>query len=113
VLRAASVAARFPGSSEPKRESLQRVGGKNPFNLTKDCSADDIQPAFSPDGEQIAFRCEREGGGIFVMGATGESVRRRTNFGFNPAWSPDGKEIVFGTAIAWGPYSRIALDSEL
>ena len=92
---------------------LQRVGGKNPVNLTKDCANDDIQPAFSPDGEQIAFRCEREGGGIFVMGATGESVRRLSDFGFNPAWSPDGKEIVFGTAIAWGPYSRIALDSQL
>ena len=41
----------------------------------------------------IAFRSEREGGGIFVMGATGESVKRLTDFGFNPAWSPDGKDI--------------------
>ncbi len=72
---------------------LQRVGGKNPINLTKDSPADDTQPAFSPDGERIAFRSEREGGGIFVMGATGESVRRLTDFGNNPAWSPDGKEI--------------------
>jgi Tol biopolymer transport system component len=72
---------------------LQRVGGKNQINLTKDSPADDTQPAFSPDGEQIAFRSERDGGGIFVMGATGESVRRLTDFGFNPAWSPDGKEI--------------------
>jgi len=72
---------------------LQRVGGKNPINLTKDSAADDTQPAFSPDGERIAFRSEREGGGIFVMGATGESVKRLTDFGFNPAWSPDGKEI--------------------
>ena len=72
---------------------LQRVGGKNPINLTKDSPADDTQPAFSPDGERIAFRSEREGGGIFVMGATGESVKRLTDFGFNPAWSPDGKEI--------------------
>jgi len=72
---------------------LQRVGGKNPVNLTKDSASDDTQPAFSPDGERIAFRSEREGGGVFVMGATGESVKRLTNFGFNPAWSPDGKEI--------------------
>ena len=72
---------------------LQRVGGKNPVNLTKDSPSDDTQPAFSPDGERIAFRSEREGGGVFVMGATGESVKRLTNFGFNPAWSPDGKEI--------------------
>jgi len=92
---------------------LQRVGGKNPINLTKNCSNDDAQPALSPDGEEIAFRSERDGGGIFVMGATGESVRRLTNFGFNPAWSPDGKEIVFGTAMAWGPHSRISVDSQL
>ena len=92
---------------------FQRVGGKNPINLTKDCSPDDTQPAFSPDGEQIAFRSEREGGGIFVMGATGESARRLSDFGFNPAWSPDGKEIVFGTAGAWDPGARIALDSQL
>jgi len=72
---------------------LQRVGGKNPINLTKDSAADDTQPAFSPDGERIAFRSERQGGGIFLMGATGESVKRLTNFGYDPAWSPDGKEI--------------------
>src|SRR6266516_643050 len=72
---------------------LQRVGGKNPLNLTKDSAADDTQSAFSPDGERVAFRSERDGGGIFLMGATGESVKRLTNFGFNPAWSPDGKEI--------------------
>jgi len=53
---------------------LQRVGGKNPINLTKDSAADDTQPAFSPDGERIAFRSERDGGGIFLMGATGERV---------------------------------------
>ena len=37
----------------------------------------------------IAFRSERDGGGIFVMGATGESVKRVTDAGFNPKWSPD------------------------
>jgi Tol biopolymer transport system component len=72
---------------------FQRVGGKNPINLTKDSPADDTQPAFSPDGERIAFRSEREGGGIFLMGATGESVKRLTDFGYDPAWSSDGKEI--------------------
>ena len=75
----------------------QRIGGETAFNLTEDCVADDTQPSFSPDGELIAFRSDRDGGGIFLMGATGESVRRLTNVGFNPAWAPDGKEIVFST----------------
>jgi Tol biopolymer transport system component len=89
------------------------VGGKNPVNLTKDSPAGDSQPAFSPDGERIAFRSGRNGGGIFVMGATGESVRRLTDFGYNPAWSPDGKEIVFGAASAENPAGRFAFNSQL
>ncbi len=85
---------------------LQRVGGKNPINLTKDSAADDTQPAFSSDGERIAFRSDREGGGIFVMGATGESVKRLTDAGYNPVWSPDGKEILCATEGIQGPGSR-------
>jgi Tol biopolymer transport system component/serine/threonine protein kinase len=92
---------------------LQRVGGKNPVNLTKDSPWDDTHPAFSPDGERIAFRSEREGGGIFLMGATGESVKRLSDFGYNPAWSPDGKEIACADegpvdpAIRNNPNSRV------
>ena len=76
---------------------FKRVDGRNAINLTKDSQADNTQPVFSPDGSQIAFRSERDGGGIFIMGATGESVRRLTDFGFNPTWSPDGSEIAVGT----------------
>ena len=85
---------------------LQRVDGRNAINLTRDTPEDDIQPAFSPDGSQIAFRSERGGGGIFLMGATGESVRRLTDSGFNPAWSPDGKEIVVADEGIQTPLSR-------
>src|SRR5262249_16664129 len=46
---------------------LKRVGGQNSISLTKDSTAEDTQPALSPDGEQVAFRSERDGGGIFVM----------------------------------------------
>ncbi len=84
----------------------QRVGGRNPINLTRDSSANDTHPAFSPDGEQIAFRSSREGGGIFVMGATGESVKRLTDFGHHPVWSPDGKEILYATDDIGNPSSR-------
>ncbi|MEP6994073.1 MAG: protein kinase [Acidobacteriota bacterium] len=90
---------------------LQRVGGHNPINLTKDCDKDDAEPAFSPTGDRIAFRSECGGGGIFVMGATGESVRRLTDFGYFPAWSPDEKEIVVSQEFFFDPYSRTGLSS--
>jgi serine/threonine protein kinase/Tol biopolymer transport system component len=85
---------------------LQRVGGGNPINLTEDSDAVDTQPAYSPDGQQIAFRSDRGGGGIFLMGATGESVRRLTDFGYNPSWSPDGKELVVATEGIASPGAR-------
>jgi eukaryotic-like serine/threonine-protein kinase len=74
---------------------LQSVGGQTSINLTKDSPADDDQPAFSPDGEHIAFRSSREGGGLFIMARTGEGVRRLATQGYRPTWSPDGKEVAF------------------
>jgi eukaryotic-like serine/threonine-protein kinase len=65
----------FTSAAAGNRDSyLLRVGGARPLNLTADSRADDHQGAFSADGGQIAFRSERNGGGIYVMGATGESV---------------------------------------
>jgi Tol biopolymer transport system component len=80
---------------------LLSTSGQNPMNLTADSPAEDDEPAASPDGERIAFRSSREGGGIFVMGRTGEGVRRVTpvgvNAAFNPTWSADGTEIAYTT----------------
>ncbi|MGK2858780.1 MAG: protein kinase domain-containing protein [Thermoanaerobaculia bacterium] len=85
---------------------LLRVGGRNPINLTRSASDGNQQPAFAPDGQSIAFRSERGGGGIYVMGATGESVRRIADFGFNPSFSPDGKRIVVSTETGNTPSNR-------
>jgi eukaryotic-like serine/threonine-protein kinase len=85
---------------------LLRVGGGRAINLTASSSTNDAQGAFSPDGEQIAFRSERDGGGIFVMGATGESAKRITTAGFDPRWAPDGKFLAYATEAVRDPYSR-------
>jgi Tol biopolymer transport system component len=92
---------------------LQRVGGKNSQNLTADSKATDTQPAFSPDGESIAFRSDREAPGIYVMGATGENVRRVADFGFHPSWSPDGKELAVSTLGKDLPDVRSGIPSEI
>jgi Tol biopolymer transport system component len=83
---------------------LERVGGSKPINLTEGLAGYSVMPAFSPDGELLAF--VRPGEGIFVMGATGESVRRLTGSGFDPAWSPDGGRILYADEGAFDPLSR-------
>ena len=81
----------------------QRVGGRNATPILNDPQRNESGPAFSPDGSSIAFHESDTNGGIFVAGATGESVRRVTEFGFHPAWSPDGKRIAFTTEEIFDP----------
>ncbi|MBC7930002.1 MAG: serine/threonine-protein kinase, partial [Rubrivivax sp.] len=74
----------------------QRVGGKKSTNLTEDSTKAETTPAFSPDGNLIAFHSAREPAGLYIMEATGENPRRISDAGFHPSWSPDGKQIVVG-----------------
>ncbi len=91
---------------------LQRIDGAKPIPLTADCAQDDTDPAFSPDGRSIAYRSDCGGGGIFVMGATGEASRRVTDFGYAPAWSPNASELAVVTERTGPPTSRNSI-SEL
>ncbi|MBS1788170.1 MAG: serine/threonine-protein kinase [Acidobacteria bacterium] len=91
----------------------QRVGGITVTNLTEGSLVDDWEPAVSPDGSQIAFRSERHGGGIFLMGATGENVRLLIPEGHNPAWSPDGNEIAYSTQFGGNIFNRVGVGSQI
>jgi Tol biopolymer transport system component len=84
----------------------QRVGGRNATPILNDPRRNETSPAFSPDGTSIAFHESDVDGGIFIAGATGESVRRLTEFGFHPAWSPDGRKIAFTTEEIFDPATR-------
>jgi Tol biopolymer transport system component len=59
-----------------------------------------IEPAWSPDGERLAFSSRRSGSfDIYSMSADGTDLRRLTTTkrdqDLNPTWSPDGRSIAF------------------
>jgi dipeptidyl aminopeptidase/acylaminoacyl peptidase len=85
--------------------------GSNAHRLT---SVDDGHPAWSPDGNQIAFE---RGNSLYVMNADGSNVRNITNGGldYEPAWSPDGKRIAFASqrGSQWQIYTVNADGSNL
>lgn len=65
-------------------------------------------------GERIAFRSSRDGGGLFVMGRTGDLVRKIAGAGFNPSWSPDGQQIVTSSqSVTDNPGGRTIFNAEL
>jgi Tol biopolymer transport system component len=59
-----------------------------------------VEPAWSPDREHIAFASRRDGPShIFAMRANDEDVRHITFSAHDddhPSWSPDGRRIAFG-----------------
>ena len=74
--------------------------GSNQRRLTQN-PADDADPAWSPDGQRIAFYSNRDGTfDIYVMNADGSHQRRLTRHfadDSDPAWSPDGHTMAFAT----------------
>jgi Tol biopolymer transport system component len=78
---------------------VARVKGGTPENLTKD-HALDADPAWSPDGQSLAYSSDRGGGlpQLWIRDLRSGRARQLTNIDTQPlgaAWSPDGKRIAF------------------
>ncbi|MBS1874229.1 MAG: PD40 domain-containing protein [Acidobacteria bacterium] len=67
--------------------------GREAVQLTAD-GQQNIDPAWSPDGQWIAYHSVAQHG-VWVVPATGGAPRRLTSFGSTPAWSPDSRQIAF------------------
>jgi tricorn protease len=71
------------------------------LNLTRSSGAFDMMPAWSPDGENIAFWSDRSGEYELYLQDPGKSrepvklTTRGKGFGYQPHWSPDSKKIAF------------------
>ena len=77
-------------------------GNSIPKQLTAKESSS--QPAWSPDGKQIAFvRLAENKPQIFLLSLDGGEAFQLTHFKYGagtPKWSPDGKQIIFSSNIS-------------
>ncbi len=78
---------------------VRQVSGGKPVNI-----AQGFQPAWSPNGSEIAFAGED---GLYVVPALGGIPRRVIADAEWPAWSPDGKSLAFVTYDGWVSVSDI------
>jgi len=85
---------------EATRSDLRLVNGDGSVirSITSDVYLD-LDPAWSPDGEHLAFATTRDGNReIYRIDPDGSNAVRLTdhpNDDFEPAWSPDGRRIAF------------------
>jgi len=77
---------------------VRQIAGGEPMQVTKGLE-DETQPDISPDGTQIAYRSEQDGGGIYIAPTLGGGPRLLASGGYYPSFSPNGKEVLF--SVGW------------
>jgi Tol biopolymer transport system component len=80
---------------------IHAMGADGSGDRTLTTEGENFDPAWSPDGTQIAFSGTRGGEpDLFVMQADGTGIRQLTDdpaSDWGPAWSPDGTAIAFNS----------------
>lgn len=94
----------------PKGDNLQQV---------TDDSLENFSPAYSPDGQTIAYASSYDGyGDIYTIAADGSEMGNPTQItdsdsdDENPIFSPDGGRIAFSSGRGGGRFDIFTMDSE-
>jgi Tol biopolymer transport system component len=86
-----------------------RPDGSGLKNLTEASTAEESDPAASPNGKQVAYISTASGGSfVYVMNSDGSGAHKIGSSGAaerSPAWSVDGKKIAFSRCTAIDPDS--------
>lgn len=108
------ISSMFSSASASASATIDRNGSNGIYTIRSDGTglrqltheAHDEYPAWSPDGNTIAFgRLDKEAGWIYTVNSDGGGLSKltdppRDSWDSEPAWSPDGTRIAFTRASA-------------
>jgi Tol biopolymer transport system component len=90
---------------------VQALPTGEPRQFTKD-EANEDYPSFSPDGTKIAFRSDRDGGGVYVMSILGGEPHLLARNPGRPLYSPDGKHVLCSPVNGRGVSKAVIVPAE-
>ncbi len=108
----------FVGKPDSKHDIYRvRPDGSDLTPLTSNAD-EDVQPAWSPESQRIAFVSDRDGGtaNLYTMDLDGGNIQRLTSLDnasvLSPAWSPDGTRIAFLAVSGSGTYTIQVINAD-